>query len=66
MKHILDALVSQYPKIWQKGYKSFVDGQLATSCPYEPISPLNTDKMNVWLSGWVTASEDNKLKEAEQ
>ena len=48
--------IEKYPKIWQKGYKSFVDGKLATSCPYKPISPLNTDKMNVWLSGWTTAS----------
>jgi len=59
----LENLAVQHSKIWQKGYKSFVDGKLATSCPYKPISPPNTDKMNVWLSGWVTASENNKLKE---
>ena len=62
MKIDLENIVSRYPKIWQKGFQSFADGNLASSCPYKPISPINTDKMNVWLSGWVTASENNKLK----
>jgi len=59
----LENLAVQHSKIWQKGFDSFTDGKLASSCPFKPTSPISTDKMNVWLSGWITASESNKLKE---
>ena len=48
-------LARKYPKIWRAGYEAGLRGDSAALCPY---TPLASDKMNVWLSGFVTATEE--------
>lgn len=43
------------PGVWYAGYDASNAGLPATDCPYGPESER---MMNVWLSGYVTATEE--------
>ena len=51
----------EYPHVWNQGYRAFCLDRPTTACPHKPISPIDTDKMNAWLSGWVTAQDDSRF-----
>ena len=54
-KQHLATLAQRHADVWWAGYDASEAGQPATACPYDPREP---DRMNVWLSGHVTATDE--------
>ena len=53
-----------HPKVWEEGYKARIANRSASACPYMDWDEHYPAKMNVWLSGHVTASYDIEGKSA--
>lgn len=57
----LAAAAQANPDIWYAGYDASNAGKGASTCPYTPSEAL---KMDVWLSGHVTATDEREKTEA--
>ena len=57
MTPLLTQLCLEHPQVWFAGFDASNKGQPATTCPH---TPQDVDKMYVWLSGHVTATDERK------